>query len=413
MHKKIEFSGEYQKYLPFLFLYFMQNIPITFLMKFMPIYISKQQNNILSPVEIINMLSVIFLPYLLRFIFSPIVSSFGIKKYHFRIWILFANIGYIASLLLLIDIKSSLSLNLMISALLINACFAVIQDIALDANATRIFTSVKQQNNISTIQQIFTLSIMPATTYLLYLLYENTQKLNYVLFVLVIPSLVACLFLFKMQETTYKPKPLLQQYKDIFSFFNKKNNLFLLILSFFYLPTIGTMYIRPYLSMQGHSFTDIAMFMDLLPSVVATITVLFAPRILHFFKRQNVVIFTYAINVLMSWLLTYVFYLNYINIHTMSIIMIIVSISSSLCLISFLAQLMSIIRPKKEVIDYSIAISSLYLFSMITFMFSGVISKSYGMFASYVSVSIISTIAWIIIIKIINLFPWKEQAHKI
>ena len=74
---------------------------------------------------------------------------------------------------------------------------------------------------------------------------------------------------------------------------------------------------------------------------------------------------------------------------------------------------MSIIRPKKEVIDYSIAISSLYLFSMITFMFSGVISKSYGMFTSYVSVSIISTIAWIIIIKIINLFPWKEQVHKI
>ena len=402
------------KYLPFIFLYLMQNVPVTFLMKFMPVYITDQSNNTMSAVAITNMLSIIFLPYLLRFLFSPIVSSFGIKKYYFRLWILIANVGYVLSLLLLMDISKTLNISVLIYALLLNAFFSVVQDIALDGNATRVFTTIKQQNNLSTIQQIFSLSVVPALTVFLYVLYEKTGSFDVILFSLMMPAIVAILFLRKMEEKPYTPEPIKQQYKDIFSFFSKKNMGFLFLLSLYYLPMMNGMYTRPYLASLGFSLRELSIYLDVIPSIVAVITVIvIVPKVLNIFTRQTIMVCTYFITLMQSWIITYMFYIDYINIIAISVTTTIGTISSAVCLICFMAQVMSIARPNKEVIDYSISTSFLYLLSMIIFMVSGSIVQQNGIIESYVFVSIVATVAWVIIAILSKTNPWEEKPHSV
>lgn len=118
-------------------LYVAQFLPVAFFLQTLPAFLRQQGIS----VEIIGLTSLLGLPWMLKFLWSPLVDRYQLMKIgHYKSWILVMQGLMVAALILCALLDINTQFFLMLAGMLLIVVFASTQDIAVDALAIGILT---------------------------------------------------------------------------------------------------------------------------------------------------------------------------------------------------------------------------------------------------------------------------------
>jgi MFS transporter, PAT family, beta-lactamase induction signal transducer AmpG len=119
-------------------LYASQILPAAFFMEALPVFMRRQGVSL----EIIGLTSLLILPWMLKFLWSPLVDRFGWTRWgHYKSWILATQSLLAVTLLTCSQFNVKANPMLLIVALLMVATLAATQDIATDALAIQLLST--------------------------------------------------------------------------------------------------------------------------------------------------------------------------------------------------------------------------------------------------------------------------------
>jgi MFS family permease len=115
-------------------LYLAEGAPIGFLWWTLPVLLKREG---LGPLEIGALTGMLVLPWSFKFAWAPLVDLLRGPRFSYRGWIATAQLVMIAALLPLLWVELDASLGLVSACLVVHACAAATQDVAIDALAIR------------------------------------------------------------------------------------------------------------------------------------------------------------------------------------------------------------------------------------------------------------------------------------
>ena len=122
----------YEKFVLLSSLYTSQFLPSAFFFRALPIFMRQEG----ASLEVIGLLSLLTLPWMLKFLWAPLVDLYGSKRWgHYKSWILATQGLLVLTLLLCASINAAEHPILLFGSILVIATLAATQDIATDALA--------------------------------------------------------------------------------------------------------------------------------------------------------------------------------------------------------------------------------------------------------------------------------------
>ena len=249
-------NGEIRKYTTLITLYFAQSMPTSFFSTAIPV-IMRMENYSL---ESIGYLQLVRLPWILKFLWAPILDKTSTGTSHFKKWIIFSEVIYAVVILSAGFLNLQDNLSAIFILIFLSFFIAATQDIATDAFAILILNNREKSlgNSMQTAGN-FLGGIVGSGVLLLFYKFLGWQNLLTSIGIMVLLALVP-LFLFK----NHKSKTPLSSSKKITAFefvhFFKQKNIgnHVLLLLLFYTSIIGilTMY-KPYLVDLGYDIKQI------------------------------------------------------------------------------------------------------------------------------------------------------------
>ena len=122
----------YEKFILLSSLYTSQFLPSAFFFRALPIFMRQEG----ASLEVIGLLSLLTLPWMLKFLWAPLVDLYGSKRWgHYKSWILVTQGLLVLTLLVCASINAAAHPILLFGSMLVIATLAATQDIATDALA--------------------------------------------------------------------------------------------------------------------------------------------------------------------------------------------------------------------------------------------------------------------------------------
>ncbi len=245
----------FKKLFTFFSLYIAQSIPMSFFATVIPVMM-RQENFSLSA---IGMLQLIKLPWILKFIWSPLIDSSSTKLSHYKRWIFSSEIIYAIIIFGVSFLDFSLNFNLIMALIILSFVASATQDISTDALAILSFKK-KDKGLLNSMQSMggFGGSMIGGG---LLLLIFNSIGWNYLLPILALFILIAIvpIYFFKgegLDTESMKDKPKAGEYIKFFS--QKGIWKQVVFLTTFYSGLIGILaMIKPYLVDLGYDMKEI------------------------------------------------------------------------------------------------------------------------------------------------------------
>ena len=244
----------------FFCLYIAQTIPMSFFSTVIPV-IMRQENFSLTE---IGMLQLIKLPWILKFLWSPIVDRYSVSVNDYKRWIFSSELIYAAIIFSVAFLDFNANFHTILVLIIISFIASATQDIATDALAALTF-SKKDKSVVNSMQSMGSFGGTLIGSGLLLLLFRKVGGWDSLLPFLALFVIIALLPLF------FNKKLVIQQEKkedvkranwaDIFRFFTQKGIwkqiCFLLL---YYIPMIGVLaMLRPYLVDLGYDMKQIGL----------------------------------------------------------------------------------------------------------------------------------------------------------
>ena len=247
-----------QKYSILLSLYLAQSIPMSFFSTVLPVIMRMEAYSLTS----IGMIQLIKIPWIIKFIWGPIVDHNARDNMHYRRWIIGSEVFYAVVIVAIgfFDLQNSFStiIVLMIIAFVISS----IQDIGSDALAVRILRKKERSMGNSMQSSGNFLGTLFGSGVLLYLYtIVGWQHLMLLLSGIVLIALIP-VSRYKesrdQQPIVHKEKRI--AFSNIFGFFRQKSiGKRVVLLVIFYAGLIGILaMLKPYLVDLGYSIQEIA-----------------------------------------------------------------------------------------------------------------------------------------------------------
>jgi MFS transporter, PAT family, beta-lactamase induction signal transducer AmpG len=259
-------------------LYISQYIPIMFMMTGLPVYLRERGFSL----EQIGLVSAVALPIALKFLWSPLIDRYSVKKFgHYRFWIIgfqvFAALVSVA--IAFLDLERQFPLLILLSAFQCALCTS--QDVATDALAIRLLD--RDERGVGN-------GIQKAGTYLgaiiggggVLVLLERWGWQNTMLGIAVI-TILALLPILQFDESEVtpietQPRSLKRNYVSIISFFQRPGMGIWTIVLLLYMLGSSMLWgmLRPFLVDLGLSMQDIGIMIGILafssgiPAALAT-----------------------------------------------------------------------------------------------------------------------------------------------
>ncbi len=253
---------------PLLFsLYIAQSIPMSFFSTVVPV-IMRQENYSL---ESIGLLQLVKLPWILKFLWAPIVDSKTHNSKQLRQWIIVSEVFYAIIIFGIGWLNLQTSFSLIVILMVVAFTASATQDIATDAFAILILKKNERSlgNSIQSAGS-FVGSLMGTGVLLIAYYYFGWQVLLWLLSTFVLIALIPLPF-YKRKNPVQKPevKPIS---KEAFrGFFMRKGMLqrvFLLV--FYYSGIIGTLaMLKPYMVDLGYTVKEIGVMSGIFGTSVA------------------------------------------------------------------------------------------------------------------------------------------------
>jgi len=240
----------------FFFLYIAQSIPMSFLSTVLPVMM-RQENFSLSA---IGLLQLIKLPWIIKFLWSPIVDKRCVTTRDYKLWIISSEIIYAVLIMAVAFLDFNTDFNTMIVFILAAFIASATQDIATDAFAVLTF-SRKNKSMLNSMQAMGSFGGSLVGGGLLLLLFQQIGW-DYILPGLSIFAIIALLPLLLNKKMEIQQQPVGNspaKMVDILSFFTQTGIWRQIgFLFLFYSGLMGTLaMMKPYLVDKGYNIGEI------------------------------------------------------------------------------------------------------------------------------------------------------------
>ncbi len=387
-------ENNFSKY-PILFsLYIAQSVPMSFFSTVVPV-IMRQEN---FSLQSIGLLQLVKLPWLLKFLWAPLVDGTAHSNRQLKLWILASELVYALIILFIGFFSLNTDFELIIALMLIAFTASATQDIATDAFAIL---------NLKPRERAYGNSLQSAGSFVGSLLGTGVLLIAYhyfgwtvlmgllALFVLVA---VAPVLTYRHAAALIESKVERIKFADIFLFFGLKKNLLQIpILMIAYAGIIGILsMLKPYLVDLSYSTAQIGLMSGVFGTSIAAVVSIFGGYIVK--KIQSGL----ALSIFPVFSLSAGIYFSYLADITPSTTQLYIGIalvwaSYGLMTVAIFTRAMEYVRPGREGTDFTIQIVLTHLSSMLVAVFSGKIAQTFGYSGLFRIEAVISVITLLLI----------------
>lgn len=368
---KIELS----KYGTLLSLYLAQSIPMTFFASVLPVIMRLEHFSLTS----IGLLQLIKLPWLLKFLWAPVVDTASGNLHKYKKWIFSSEIFYAVIILSVAFFDIKTDFNTIVILLLLAFTASATQDIATDAFSYLILEK-KQRSFGSSVQTIgnFSGTLIGSGVLLIIYHYLGWRYLIFSLAIFVLLALIPLLF-YKTGKQTEKQEKRKINPADIYTFFKQKDvGKQILLLIVFYWGIIGILTMqKPWLVDLGYSIKDIGLYAGVYGPATGVIFALLTGFIIRKTGLKKSLILIFFLNTIIS------LYFWYLSKNTPVYWQIQLGISGiwavySMGSVFIYTLIMNNIRENKAGTDFTLQIVITHIGSMIIAIGSGKLAHQTG-----------------------------------
>ncbi len=248
-----------QKYGTLLSLYLAQSVPMSFFSTVMPVIMRSEHYSLTA----IGLIQLIKLPWILKFLWAPLVDKTSIKHLHYKQWIIASELFYAITIFSIGFLQPDLNFKLIIFLMLLAFTASATQDIATDAFAILILKRKERgQGNSMQSAGSFLGALSGSGVLLIVYHYYGWFWLLAGLAVFAVVALIPLLFYPNQSERKQKPEKENVSFKDIWLYFKQKDAIkSVLLLIFYYAGMVGILTMsKPWLIDLGYSIKEVGIF---------------------------------------------------------------------------------------------------------------------------------------------------------
>lgn len=395
---------------PLLFsLYIAQSIPMSFFSTVVPV-IMRQENYSLSS---IGLLQLVKLPWILKFLWAPIVDNKTRTTKDLKRWILISELFYAAIIFSISFLNLETDFKLIIFFVVIAFIASATQDIAVDIYAIlSLKPSERSLGNSMQSGGSFIGSFFGTGVLLVAYHYYGWSNVLILLSVFVIIAVMP-LFLSKKDVALESLKKERVTIKDIFSFFKQKGRLKqILLLIFYYSGIIGIMtMLKPYLVDLGYNVKEIAFMSGIFGTLTAACSTLLGGFIMRKTGRQTALFLFLAVTLAAT---VYFRVLAGIEPSTTALYIGIGLIWSAygLSTVGIYTISMDSVRKGREGTDFTIQIVITHIGSLLVATASGKLAHEFGYKGLFTTEIVATVITFLILLYVLPLKKNNSEIEK-
>lgn len=284
---------------PVLFsLYIAQSIPMSFFSTVLPV-IMRQENYSLGS---IGLLQLVKLPWIIKFLFAPIVDNNSGSIKSIRRWIIFSELFYAIIIVSIGFLNLQTDFKLIVLFIILAFIASAFQDIATDLFAIHILKkNERSHGNSMQSAGSFVGSLFGTGVLLLVYYYFGWSNILLLLAIFVCVAIIPLTF-YNPDITIYKTKKDRVRILDIFLFFKKRERFIRLpLLLFYYSGLIGILaMLKPFLVDLGYGIKEIGFMSGIVGTSVAAGMALISGYLIKLIGQRNSFFLFSVINIIVG-----------------------------------------------------------------------------------------------------------------
>lgn len=389
-------------------LYIAQSIPMSFFSTVVPVIMRQESYSL----ESIGLLQLIKLPWILKFLWAPLVDNNASNRRQLRRWIIYSELFYALVILTISFFSLQTDFTLIVILMMLAFIASATQDIATDIFAIRVLSvSEKAIGNGIQSSGSFIGSLFGTGVLLLAYHYLGWQWLLWILACFVVFAIVP-LFIYKPDislpaEQKRRIKPW-----DMFVFFKEKSNLRRLpVLVLYYSGIIGILaMLKPYMVDLGYSVKDIGFMSGIVGTSVAALMSFGGGFVIRWLGRK-LSIYLFALLNVITGLYFYVMTMGTPSVMVLYLGIILLWASYGLSSVVVYTTSMDAVRPEAAGTDFTIQIVVTHLSSMLIAVFSGKLGDVLGYHRLFGVETLLSIVSVLILLYAypLRFSLWKSQ----
>lgn len=398
-------ENSWQKF-PVLFsLYIAQSIPMSFFSTVVPVIMRQQDYSL----EAIGLLQLIKLPWIIKFLWAPLIDKRANSKSSLRLWILTSELFYAAIILSIGMFSLETDFKLIIVLMVFAFVASATQDIATDAFAIVLLKPSERSLGNSMQSAGSFMGTLVGTGVLLIAYYYFGWELLLVLLASFVMVALIPLLLYRGKVTIDQKAKLTVSFRDLGGFFKIPGIVKrIFILSFFYSGIVGSLaMMKPFMVDLDYSVKEIGFFSGIIGTSTATLAALASGFIIKKLGRRVSAIMFVLFTIISA---VYFFQLAFYTPSTLQMIAGICLLwgAYGLSTVVVYTTSMDIVRPGREGTDFTIQIVITHLSSLILVVLSGKI----GDMAGYKGIFGMGLLLSIITLVIVYILMPKNKLHE-
>ena len=389
---------------PLLFsLYLAQSIPMSFFTTVLPIIMRQENYSLVS----IGLLQLVKIPWILKFLWAPLVDNRARSTQQLRKWIFASEIFYALVIFGIAFLQLETNFVLIVVLLVVAFVAAGTQDIAVDIFA--ILTLRKAERSLGNSMQSggsFVGSLIGTGFLLVAYHYFGWFNVLVLLAALVLLALLPLYFsrVKLLTENTQKPRV---RMADLLTFFKQKNQWqHLLLLVFYYSGLIGIMaMLKPWLVDLGYDMNEIAFMSGIMGTSAAALATFAAGFIM---RRTGVRIALYLFWSLAFVATVYFFVISKTtpSIHLLYVGIALVWVAYGMATVGIFTLAMNKVRKGREGTDFTLQIVLTHIGSLLVASASGFVANAWGYNALFATGVVFNVL--VLIILVVNQMKNRE-----
>ena len=348
---------------------------MSFFSTVVPVIMRQEQYSL----ESIGLLQLIKLPWILKFLWAPLVDNSATDRRQVRRWIIFSELFYALVILTISMFSLQTDFTLIIMLMILAFVASATQDIATDIFAIRVLSkSEKSIGNGIQSSGSFIGSLFGTGVLLLAYHYFGWQWLLWILACFVVFAIVP-LFIYKPDISLPAGQKVRVKPRDIFRFFAIRHNLKRLpVLVLYYSGLIGILaMLKPYMVDLGYSVKEIGFMSGIVGTSTAALMSFSGGFIVRKIGR-TIALYSFAIINVLTGLYFYFMTLSVPSVTALYIGIILLWASYGLSSVIIYTTSMDAVRPQSAGTDFTVQIVITHLSSMLIAVFSGKLGDVLG-----------------------------------
>jgi MFS family permease len=385
-------KADWAKY-PVLFnLYIAQAVPMSFFTTVVPV-IMRQENYSL---EAIGLLQLVKLPWVLKFLWAPLVDNHTSSLGHFKRWIYISEFFYAGIILAIGFFSLQVNFSLVVVLMVLAVIASATQDIATDAFAIHILKK-RERGYGNSMQSAggFAGSLIGSGVLLVVYYYLGWFFLLFFLAVFVLLALVPLAF---YRKACHRPvvKGVSVSLGDIVRFFRVPGMYkWIIILFFYYSGIVGIMaMLKPYMVDLGYSTKDIGVMAGIFGTTMALVASIFAGYIVKKIGYARSLKYFLMISLFAGAYFYIISVLGEPNVGALYTGIFLLWAAYGASMVAVYTAAMDMVRPGREGTDFTLQIVITHLSGLIIGVMSGKFADSFGYDGLFLTQALLSIVAF-------------------